>query len=342
MLVQRQFSLKNFNTFGIDVHANYFVEVFSENDLDEFLHKADECPRPPLVIGGGSNMLFLGDFPGTVLRISTKGIRLIEETDHHAIVRASSGEIWDDFVKYCVEHGWGGLENLSWIPGKVGTAPVQNIGAYGVEIKETLLEVEAMNIEDYSKYTFTNSECRFGYRESIFKHELKGKFIILNVTFKLSKHPKVNIDYGNLREELARMNVEHPGIAEVRQAVINIRTRKLPEPAEIGNAGSFFKNPVVTAASMKELRMQFPAIVAFAQEDNYKIAAAWLIEQCGWKGKRIGDAGVHATQPLVLVNHGSATGKEILELSEMIRKDVLERFGIELEREVNIISDNLS
>ncbi|MGE5425005.1 MAG: UDP-N-acetylmuramate dehydrogenase [Syntrophothermus sp.] len=338
MIVQRQFSLRKFNTFGLDVHANYFVEVFSEDELDEFLHNADECPLPPLVIGGGSNMLFLGDFPGTILRISTKGIQVVGETDDFVMVKASGGEIWDDLVKFCVDHGWGGLENLSWIPGKVGTAPVQNIGAYGVEIKETLFDLEALNIEDFSKRIFSNSECKFGYRESVFKHELKGKYIILNVTFKLSKHPSIHIDYGNIRDELAKNGITQPGIRDVREAVINIRTRKLPEPSEIGNAGSFFKNPVVTPEKMKELRMKFPAIVAFPQDKNYKIAAAWLIEQCGWKGKRIGDAGVHATQPLVLVNHGSATGKEIYELSQSIRKDVQEKFGIELETEVNIIN----
>lgn len=337
MLISRNVSLKSFNTFGLDVNANYFVEVYSENDLNEFLEKADECPRPPLVLGSGSNVLFMGDFPGTVLRISTKGIQVIYEDEEQVIVKANGGEVWDELVEYCVERGWGGLENLSLIPGKTGTAPVQNIGAYGVEIKDVLTELEALDLDNFSTKIYTNAECRFGYRESIFKHELKGKCLILNVTFRLSKKPAIKIDYGNIREELVKMGYYDPGIREVREAVCNIRRRKLPEPSVIGNAGSFFKNPVVTPLEHKNLKLRFPAIVSFPQEGEFKIAAAWLIEQCGWKGKRIGDAGVHSSQPLVLVNHGRASGKEILELAEMIRKDVKEKFGIELETEVNII-----
>ncbi len=337
MLIHRNFSLKKYNTFGIDVNAAYFAEVFSEEDLYDFLQKAYEYPHPPMIIGGGSNMLFLGDYPGTILKISTKGISVVKEDDKSVWVKASGGEDWDGFVAHCVEQGWGGLENLSLIPGKVGTAPVQNIGAYGVEVKDALTQLEALNILDFTTRIFTNAECRFGYRESIFKHDLKGKFIIINVTFRLSKNPVISIDYGNIREELAQTGVKNPGIHEVREAVCNIRKRKLPEPSIIGNAGSFFKNPVLSPAEHTLLKIKFPGMVSFPQDDKFKIAAAWLIEQCGWKGKRIGDAGVHSTQPLVLVNHGNASGEEILALAERIKKDVKEKFSIELETEVNII-----
>lgn len=330
-------SLKPYNTFGIDVRARFFVEVLTEKDVIDLAGKLQDVHLPLLILGGGSNVLFTKDFPGMVLKISIKGIHVIKEDEDAVWVKAGAGENWDDLVKFCVDNGWGGLENLSAIPGNAGTSPVQNIGAYGVEMKDTFVELETFDLESKVKKNFSKEECGFGYRESIFKLKYKGRFIILSVTFRVLKKPVLNLDYGDIRKQLTIMKADHPGIADVREAVSSIRSRKLPNPAVIGNAGSFFKNPVIPPQQFETLKQSFPGMVSFPQDGKIKLAAAWMIEQCGWKGKRIGNAGVHSTQPLVLVNHGNATGTEILLLSDEIRESVYKKFGIVLETEVNVV-----
>ncbi len=337
MQLREEISLKPFNTFGIDVNARFFAEALTEEDVIGLAGNLDDVHLPLLILGGGSNILFTKDFSGTVMKISTKGIRVLNENEDTVWVKASAGENWDDLVKFCVGNGWGGLENLSAIPGNAGTSPVQNIGAYGAEMKDTFCELEAFDLESRGKRIFTKGECGFGYRESIFKLQYKNRFIILNVTFRLKKKPVLCLDYGNIREELSLMKVDHPRIADVREAVCHIRSRKLPDPAVTGNAGSFFKNPVILLQQFENLKQSFPGVVSFPQEEKIKLAAAWLIDQCGWKGKQVGNAGVHSTQPLVLVNLGNATGLEIMNLGENIRKSVYKKFGVMLEREVNII-----
>lgn len=330
-------SLKPYNTFGIDVMAKHFVELFTDDEITSFLKHFNSDPEPLLVLGGGSNVLFSGDYNGTVAKISTKGIVIREENDESVLLHAEAGENWDDFVGYCVKNGWGGLENLSLIPGNVGTSPVQNIGAYGAEMKDVLHSVDTINTTTLEKRVFAVDECGLGYRESVFKQELKGKYIITGVSFRLSKNPELNLGYSAVREELIMMKAYPPGIQSLREAVIRIRRRKLPDPAVTGNAGSFFKNPVITMAKLDFLKAQYPGIPSFIQKECIRIPAAWLIGQCGWKGKRFGDAGVHINQPLVLVNHGHATGAEILDLARRIRDSVNEKFGITLETEVNIV-----
>ena len=337
MIISENISLKPYNTFGIDAKARCFVDLLSDDDVTGFLKEKDKFPKPLLFLGSGSNVLFRKDFDGTVLRILTKGIDIRKEEGDRLFVNAAAGEIWDDFVSYTVGKGWGGLENLSLIPGMVGTAPVQNIGAYGVELKDVLHELEAVGVDNPEPRIFTNAECEFGYRESIFKRKLKNKYLIVNVTFRLDKIPVLKLDYGTIRQELNRKNIDHPTLAQVRELVSSIRRSKLPDPSVTGNAGSFFKNPVIPGGKFLELKDKFPEIVSFPQGDHFKIAAAWLIEQCGWKGKRIGDAGVHENQSLVLINYGSAAGDEILDLAEQIKRSVREKFGIVLEPEVNII-----
>jgi UDP-N-acetylmuramate dehydrogenase len=336
MIIQENISLKPYNTFGIDVQTRFFIELFTEEDVFSFLSTARDFPKPFLFIGGGSNMLFTKDFPGTVVRICTKGVEVVKENDDFVLIKAASGENWDGFVEYCVGKGWGGLENLSLIPGNVGTGPIQNIGAYGVELKDVFVDLEAIHFETLAKVVFTKGECEFGYRDSIFKRKWKGKYFILHVRFRLSKHPELKLDYSAIREELQLMNRPDPSISDIRDAVCRIRERKLPDPGKIGNAGSFFKNPVISERQFTVLKERYPGMVNFMQNDGYKIAAAWLIERCGWKGKRFGDAGVHGNQPLVLVNYGSANGKEILHLANQIIDSVFKEFGIRLEPEVNI------
>lgn len=337
MIRAENISLKEFNTFGIGVKCRYFFQADEDRDIQDFLTGYDPAQGPLMILGGGSNVLFTGDFGGTILRICTKGIHVVSEDDDSVLVSAAAGERWDDLVDFCVERGWSGIENLSLIPGNAGTAPVQNIGAYGVEMKDVFHELEATDLKDGSKKLMTAYDCRFGYRDSIFKNELKGRMIITSVTFRLSKEPALNLSYGNIREELTAMNVMNPDIRAVREAVIHIRRRKLPDPAVTGNAGSFFKNPVIHEEKFMALKERFPGISFYPQEDGCKISAAWLIEQCGWKGKRTGDAGVNVLQPLVLVNYGQATGRDIIRLAEDIKGSVREMFGIKLETEVNII-----
>ncbi|HEY4112336.1 UDP-N-acetylmuramate dehydrogenase [Puia sp.] len=333
MVLNENQSLKSYNTFGIDVSARWLARFASADELGEVVDWAGN--RRLLVLGGGSNVLFTGDVDGVVLLNEVKGIQLLNEDEDYVYVRAGAGENWNGLVQYCIGRDWAGLENLSLIPGNVGAAPMQNIGAYGVEIRDVFWELEAWSLEERRVKTFTSSDCEFGYRESVFKRRMKGQFVILSVVLRLRKEPIFHTSYGALREELAGRELS---IRAISEAVIRIRRSKLPDPAEIGNAGSFFKNPTVPVAVHEELKGKYPGIVAYPTEGGgVKLAAGWLIEQCGWKGFRRGDAGVHARQALVLVNYGGASGGELFALSEEILQSVRLKFGVELEREVNIL-----
>ena len=331
-------SLKTYNTFGIDASADFFVEVNSIEEIKEALSLAEEKKLPLLIINGGSNMLLTQDWKGLVLKINLKGIEIVREDEDFVWVKVQGGENWHEFVQFTLRNDYGGLENLSLIPGNAGTAPIQNIGAYGVEIKDTMTELTALEIVSKKPRVFTNADCHFGYRESIFKNECKNQFVLLDVTFKLSKRNHVlHTEYGAIRLELEKRGIENPTIQDVSEAVIAIRQSKLPDPKEMGNSGSFFKNPVIPKFQFEELEKRYPNISGYASGDGVKVAAGWLIENAGWKGKRIGNAGVHEKQALVLVNYGRATGKEIFDLSERIIEDIYAKYGIQLEREVNII-----
>ena len=335
MAIQKNISLLPYNSFHINVNASEFISVGSIEELEKILSRPGA--EPPLILGGGSNILLTKDIQGTVLKIDLVGIEEVKEESTHIYVKAGAGEVWQEFVRYTMKRNWGGLENLSLIPGNVGAAPIQNIGAYGVELKDVFYELEAYDRKEKKVYAFGVNDCRFGYRDSIFKSTEKGRYIILNVTFLLSKNPVLKTSYGAIREELKKMGIHSPTIQDVSEAVIKIRRSKLPDPAEIGNAGSFFKNPVVDQSVFLSLSEKYPDMPAYPHEDkSVKLAAGWLIEQCGWKGYRKGDAGVHANQALVLVNYGKATGKEIFELSEKIAQSVHKKFGVTLEREVNV------
>jgi UDP-N-acetylmuramate dehydrogenase len=336
MQVEQNISLKQYNTFGVNVKAKLFSSFSSLEDLDELLTAYPKLPK--LILGGGSNILFTRDFEGLVLKNEMRGSDLIKEDGNHVYVKAGAGENWHRFVQYTLSRNWAGLENLSLIPGNVGASPMQNIGAYGVELKEVFDELEAYHIKERKVHTFSVNDCEFGYRESVFKKKYHNDYIILNVTFRLNKKPHFNTSYGAIEKELERMGVKTLNIQVISQAVINIRSSKLPDPALIGNAGSFFKNPEITKKQYKELQSAYPGIVGFLLSNGHvKLAAGWLIEQAGWKGVRRGEAGCHAEQALVLVNYGNATGKEIFDLSEDILKTVKEKFSVQLEREVNII-----
>ena len=332
-------SLRPFNTFGIDATARYFMEADSVTALQNALRLPEIQGLPLLALGGGSNLLLTRDFEGFVLKISLKGIELVGEDEYFYYVRAGAGENWHGFVQHCIAKGWAGVENLSLIPGTVGAAPMQNIGAYGVELKDVFYELQALAIADSSLHTFSHSDCRFGYRESIFKYEAKGKYIITSVTFCLRKTPQINISYGAIRQTLEAMGIAAPTIADVSRAVIHIRQGKLPDPAHLGNAGSFFKNPEIPKAQYEELKIRYPDLPAYPTEqpDRMKIAAGWLIEQCGWKGKRVGNTGAYKNQALVLVNYGGASGAEIWQLAQQIQASVAERFGVQLQAEVNVV-----
>ena len=342
MQIQEKFPLRSYNTFGIDVKARYFASFHSVDELSDIL---GEFPKKPvLVLGGGSNVLFTKDYEGLVLLNEVKGIEELHEDTDHIYVRAGGGVNWHEFVVHCIERGWSGVENLSLIPGDVGAAPMQNIGAYGVELSLVFWNLEAYHLKDRKIHTFTESDCEFGYRESIFKKKFRDQYIIMRVTFRLRKQPIFHTSYGAIRDELVRMGVKELSIAAISQAVINIRRSKLPDPTEIGNAGSFFKNPTVVREKFESLKTKYPDIVGYENiSGSVKLAAGWLIEHSGpkngvsWKGYRKGDAGVHEKQALVLVNHGNATGKEIFKLSEEIRSSVKDKYGVELEREVNVI-----
>jgi UDP-N-acetylmuramate dehydrogenase len=324
--------LRGLNTFGFDVPADCLTTLGDVRQLADM----QQLPRPLRVLGGGSNVLLTGPVHGTVILNRLMGINVVAEDRAHVWVRAGAGEVWHDLVLYAISNSLGGIENLALIPGTVGAAPIQNIGAYGVEVRDTITGVEAWNWERGEIQEFSNEACRFGYRDSVFKHELKDRVVITAVTFRLSRRPELHLDYGAIREELAAM-VATPSVQTVAQAVINIRRSKLPDPAVIGNAGSFFKNPAIPGAAFEALKAEFWAIPSFpAGEGLVKVPAGWLIEQCGWKGYRCGDAGVHAKQALVLVNYGSAAGEEILQLSADVMRSVKEKFGIMLEREVQV------
>jgi UDP-N-acetylmuramate dehydrogenase len=329
--------LKPYNTFGINVNAHNFCEITTNEQFAELLLDDKLRNQPLFLMGGGSNILFTGDVEDLVVKISTKGKKIISQDNETALVRSAAGENWDEFVAWTLTQGLAGLENLSLIPGNVGSSPIQNIGAYGVELKESIKEVELMHLADGHIEVLQKDECHFAYRDSIFKHELKGKVIILSVTFKLSKSPELHLAYGAISRELDDMGIKQPKPADVREAVCSIRRSKLPDPLHLGNAGSFFKNPTVSSDLFTALAMKFADLPAYPQNnDTYKLAAGWLIEQCGWKGTRHGDAGVHHAQALVLVNYGNATGNQILALAAEIRKSVMTKFGVELETEVNI------
>ncbi|TDN87155.1 UDP-N-acetylmuramate dehydrogenase [Salegentibacter sp. 24] len=336
MQVAENFSLKQYNTFGVDVKARKFISVHSTEELRDVLKQtyASEI----FVLGGGSNMLLTQDIDKTVIQIGLKGIELVSESQDEVILKVGAGENWHQFVLYCIEKGYGGIENLSLIPGNVGTAPVQNIGAYGVELKDTFESCQAMRIQTLEMETFSLDQCKFDYRYSIFKGKLKGEYIISSVNFRLSKrNHQLSTTYGSIQAELDKKDIKKPTIKDVSDAVISIRKEKLPDPRELGNSGSFFKNPVVRESEFKKLQGQFPEIPFYTLRANkIKIPAGWLIDQAGLKGFRRGDAGVHKHQALVLVNYGSATGKEILSLSKEIQDKIYGKYGINLEAEVNI------
>jgi UDP-N-acetylmuramate dehydrogenase len=340
MNIQQNISLKNYNTFGIDVYAKYFTEFSNLTELADALEfKQHQTPNTKLLtLGGGSNILFTKNFDGLVLKNEIKGIEVIKEDDEFVYVQAGAGENWHRFVLYCIENSFCGVENLSLIPGNVGASPMQNIGAYGVEIKDIFYSLDAYHIQDKKLVLFKLDDCAFGYRESVFKNKYRNRFIITGVTYKLKKQPTFNTSYGAIEQELEKMGIKQLSIKAISDAVINIRSSKLPNPTEIGNAGSFFKNPEIINSKYVELKSEFENIVGYnLPNGNVKLAAGWLIEQCGWKGFRNGDAGCHAKQALVLVNFGNAKGNEIYTLSSQIIASVKEKFGVALEREVNIL-----
>lgn len=338
-LVVENVSLKHYNTFGIDVAARYFVEINHLQEYVQLIHEQKYAHVDHVFVGGGSNLLLTQDVNALVIKISFAGIEVLDESADFVWVRTGSGVNWHDFVQYAVDHQWAGIENLSLIPGTVGAAPMQNIGAYGVEIKDTFDHLEALNLETLLIERFDSEACQFGYRESYFKHAGKGRYLIASVCFKLAKKPTLHISYGAIKDVLTANGIVNPGIREVADAVISIRKSKLPDPKDIGNSGSFFKNPTVSAAESIRLQHDFPGIPHYAvlESTDIKFPAGWFIEQAGWKGYRSGDAGVHVNQALVLVNYGQATGVEIKELSEQIKASVLAKFGVLLETEVNII-----
>ncbi|WP_294321350.1 UDP-N-acetylmuramate dehydrogenase [uncultured Chryseobacterium sp.] len=337
--MHENFSLKPYNTFGVDVKARYFAEVNTVEALKEALNFSKENNLPLLFLGGGSNILFTRDFDGLVIKLNLKGISVQPQNENEVLVTAKAGENWHEFVMFCLDKNLGGLENLSLIPGNVGTSPMQNIGAYGTEIKDIFVNCTVLNLETLEIETFDLEKCRFGYRDSIFKQEGKGKYVILDVTFKLTtQNHYIKTEYGAIQAELENSGIENPTIQEVSKAVISIRQSKLPDPKEVGNAGSFFKNPTIPSAQFESLQQRFENIPGYPNEDSVKVPAGWLIEQCGWKGKQIGNVASHKLQALVIVNAtGKATGREIYDFSTEIITSVKEKFGIELEREVNII-----
>ena len=335
-MIRKNYSLRNYNTFGLNYKSQFFVSISSENEAINLFKKEGSIIKPIMTLGRGSNILFTGNYKGTIIHPEISGMYIEEKTPDYVIVSAGAGVGWDSLVEWTVDNGFGGLENLSFIPGTVGAAPIQNIGAYGVEVKDTIQKIRAVEVKNGLVREIDKNECRFGYRSSLFKTELKGRYLITRVFFKLATNPTLNLVYGSLAGEVAELG--GASLKNVREAVIKIRKSKLPDPEVIGNAGSFFKNPVVDISTAETLRKRYPQIPCYDDSSGgIKLAAGWLIEQCGWKGKRVGDAGVHDKQALVLVNYGKATGKEIYHLSESIKNSVMERFGVELEREVEVI-----
>jgi len=338
MNIIENYPLLKLNTFGIDVKAKYFTSINTINELIEATKTNVFKDLELLILGGGSNILFTKDFDGLVILNNIKGKEIIDQNQQSIFLKIGAGENWHELVMYCVDNGWGGIENLSLIPGNTGTAPMQNIGAYGVEIKETFIELEALEISSGKIVKFNNSDCEFGYRESVFKNKMKNQYIILNITLELKKNPVLNINYGDVKAILESQNIKNPGIKELSNAIISIRQSKLPDPKKIGNSGSFFKNPIVSLNQLELIKKKYPNVVNYEiNENEFKIAAGWLIERAGWKGKKFNNYGIHEKQALVLVNYGLANGMEIFELSEKIILDIKDKFGITLEREVNII-----
>lgn len=337
--MQENFSLKPYNTFGVDAQAKYFVEINSIEELRDALTFSKKNTLPLLFLGGGSNILLTKDFDGLAIKLNLKGISEKDLNENEVLVTAKAGENWHEFVMHCLSKNYGGLENLSLIPGNVGTSPMQNIGAYGTEIKDVFVCCQVLDLENFELTTFDLEKCRLGYRDSIFKQEGKGRYIILDVTFKLTKKEhQIKTEYGAITSELQNLGITNPTIQDVSKAVINIRQSKLPDPKQIGNAGSFFKNPTIPLVQFEDLKQKFNNIQGYPNGDMVKVPAGWLIEQCGWKGKQIGNVASHKLQSLVIINAtGKATGKEIFDFSTEIINSVQEKFGIELEREVNII-----
>ena len=338
LVIQENVSLLPFNTFHFDVRAKHLVTVSSPDDVRQLLKSALFRENPVLVLGGGSNVLFTNPFEGTVVKNELMGITKINEDEETVTLRVGSGENWHTLVMYCVERNYGGIENLSLIPGTVGAAPMQNIGAYGVEVKDVIKEVETFELSTATSRTFANEECQFGYRESFFKHEGRDKYFISSVTLTLTKrNHRFNIQYGAIKDTLRQMEVSEVSIQAISDAVIHIRKSKLPDPVVIGNAGSFFKNPTIDESHYNQLKMSYPDIPGYPEgESRMKVPAGWLIEQCGWKGKRFGSVGVHPLQALVLVHYGGGEGSEIMNLSMKIQESVEKKFQIKLHPEVNI------
>lgn len=337
MQIHNNFSLKKYNTFGIEAKAKQFVAVHNLEDLKSILenHTADK----KFILGGGSNMLLTQDIDALVIHVDLKGKKIIKEDDDFVWVESQAGEVWHEFVLYTIDNNFGGLENMSLIPGNVGTTPVQNIGAYGTEIKDTFVSCEAMNIATQEMKSFTKEDCKFGYRESVFKQEAKDIYVITSVVFKLTKrNHKINTSYGDITKELENQNVTTPTLKDVSNAVIAIRQSKLPDPKELGNSGSFFKNPIISKELFEKVQQKFPEVKFFeVSPTEVKVPAGWLIEHSGLKGYRKDDAGVHKNQALVLVNYGNATGQDILNLSKYVQKTVFDKYGIAIEAEVNVI-----
>ena len=334
-MIQTNKNLKEYNTFGISVKAEMFAVFSSIEELKQILSLRND--KKLLVLGGGSNLLLTKDFEGLVIKNEIKRFEVIEETVSEVIVESGAGENWHEFVLNCIDKGFGGIENLSLIPGSVGASPMQNIGAYGVEIKDVFESLSAFHIASGEIHYFDKTKCEFGYRESIFKNKVKGEYIILTVTFRLTKNPTINSSYGAINEQLKVMGIQVPTIKELSAAVIAIRQSKLPDPKIIGNAGSFFKNPTVEITLLEQIQKNYPDIPNYPAENKRKLAAGWLIEKAGWKGRTFDNYGVHKLQALVLVNYGNCTGQEIFDLSSQIIQDVFEKFGVLLEREVNIL-----
>jgi UDP-N-acetylmuramate dehydrogenase len=333
--IEECISLKPYTTFGVPVVARFFAEASTIDELQSLITIFSDNPKPKLILGGGSNLLFTDDFDGVVIYPNLTDIVVVRQNEEHAWVKAEAGVNWDQFVSLCCERNWGGAENLSLIPGNVGASPVQNIGAYGVEVKDLIEQVEAIHLSSGQKRIFTNAECRFGYRDSIFKQEEKGQWVIVSVIFKLNKKPVLKTKYADVEEELKSFSEKT--VQTVREAIIRIRKRKLPDPKEFGNAGSFFKNPVIPVELYNRIKVDFPDIPHYpAHEGFVKIPAAWLIQTQGWKGRRDGNVGTYPTQPLVIVNYGQATGKEVFEFARSIQHSVKEKFQVKLEMEVNI------
>lgn len=337
MEILHNFSLKNYNTFGIEASAKQFVNVQNVTDLTSILKQNKTAKK--FILGGGSNMLLTQNINALVLHIDLKGKRIIQENDDFVWVESQAGENWHEFVLWTIAQNFGGLENMSLIPGNVGTTPIQNIGAYGTEIKDTFVSCKAITIENQEIKNFIKEECHFGYRESIFKNDAKDQFIITSVVFKLTKrNHKINTSYGDILGELEKNNITNPSLKDVSNAVIAIRQSKLPDPKELGNSGSFFKNPILLKTDFEKIHQQFPEMKYYeVSETEVKVPAGWLIEQAGFKGKRFGDAGIHKNQALVLVNYGNATGQEILAVSKTIQDTIFKTFGIHIEAEVNVI-----